>query len=63
MKRARQLQLALKELEGGHHNTLSDALRRVLRLLELCPWLQEGEAPPAPKARGKRKTPAGREDS
>jgi hypothetical protein len=55
LTRAKQLANAMKELEGSLCHTLGEALQRVLRLIELCPWLDE-PCKPAPAKKPKEKT-------
>lgn len=51
-ERIRQLKNALEELEGSRSVTLSECLYQTLRLIELCPWLQEGDQPKTPPGSG-----------
>jgi hypothetical protein len=48
-KRLMQLAEAIDEVCQMPKDSVTSSIRRVLRLLELCPWLEEQEADHEPK--------------
>lgn len=65
-ERLNQLAEALEEIYGMPHDSVPKSIRRVLRLLELCPWIEEAVGKDAeepaksnaePKKRGRKKKP------